>query len=170
MEHYQRQQHAPLHWSESSHDDRLISSSGVYIMHCNCQDLPVVQQLIFQRVIGQVVELLKHQDLDHQHRRIRRTATLGARRPRRAASMPAASASKSTCLVKQTIGSPIFVRRSSRSCSANRPIRGFIIAATRSMEVAKILPAQASRWWVFRGRLNQRNATILVHRGNYMLR
>ena len=44
-----------------------------------------------------------------------------------APSMLAASASKSTCLVKPTSGSPIVARRTSRSCSANRLIRGFII-------------------------------------------
>lgn len=71
-----------------------------------------------------------------------------------AASTPAASASKSTCLVKPTSGSPILVRRSSRSCSANRLIRGFIIVVTHSsMADVEILPSQANCGKVFRGRL-----------------
>ena len=47
------------------------------------QETAPVEQLIFQRVVGQVVKLLKRQDLDHQHRQIRRTSTLGTRCPRR---------------------------------------------------------------------------------------
>lgn len=46
--------------------------------------------------------------------------------------MLAASASKSTCLVKPTGGPPINARRVSRSCSANRLIRGFIKKSWRA--------------------------------------
>ena len=42
-----------------------------------------VQQLALQRVIGQVVALLRYQDLDHPDCRVRQTATLGTRRTRR---------------------------------------------------------------------------------------
>jgi hypothetical protein len=44
-----------------------------------------------------------------------------------AASMCTVSASKSTCSANPTNGSPSFARRSSRSCSANKLIRGFLI-------------------------------------------
>jgi hypothetical protein len=37
--------------------------------------------LVFQRVVGTLVELLQHQDLHHQERRIRRATTFGARWP-----------------------------------------------------------------------------------------
>jgi len=47
------------------------------------QETTAVQQLVFQRVVSQVVELLEHQNFDHQHGRIWRTAALGARWPRR---------------------------------------------------------------------------------------
>jgi hypothetical protein len=44
------------------------------------QEATTVQQLVFKRVVGQVVELLQHQNLDHQNRRVRWSATFGARR------------------------------------------------------------------------------------------
>lgn len=44
------------------------------------QEAAAVQQLILQRVIDQAVQLLQHQELDHQDRRLRRTAASGTRR------------------------------------------------------------------------------------------
>jgi len=42
------------------------------------QETAPVEQLVLERVVGQVVKLLEHQDLDHQHSRIRRTTAFGA--------------------------------------------------------------------------------------------
>jgi hypothetical protein len=46
------------------------------------QEAAAVQQLILERVVGQVVELLQHQDLHHQQGWIRRATAFGARWPR----------------------------------------------------------------------------------------
>lgn len=57
---------------------RILNATAVGQIQ-EAQEAAAVQQLILQRVIGQVVELLQYQDLDHQDRRIRRSATFGAR-------------------------------------------------------------------------------------------
>lgn len=44
------------------------------------QEATAVEQLIFERVVSEIVELLQHQNLDHQNCRIRWPAALGPRR------------------------------------------------------------------------------------------
>jgi hypothetical protein len=46
------------------------------------QEAAAIQQLILERVVSQIVELLQDQYLGHQDGGIRRTATLGTRRAR----------------------------------------------------------------------------------------
>nr|WP_206759108.1 MULTISPECIES: hypothetical protein [unclassified Massilia] len=64
--------------------DRLgVGDAAAFRQIQETQEAAAVQQLVLQRVVGQVVELLQHQNPDHQDRRVRRTAALGARRTRR---------------------------------------------------------------------------------------
>ena len=88
------------------------------------QEAAPVEQLIFQRVVGQVVKLLMRQDLDHQHRQIRRMATFGMRCPRRGV-VDTCGECFAVCMVGQADQrAPIELRRVSRSSSANRLIQG----------------------------------------------
>ena len=46
------------------------------------QEAVAIQQLILERIVSQIVELLQDQYLGHQDGRVRQTATLGTRRAR----------------------------------------------------------------------------------------
>ena len=60
--------------------DRLgVGDAAAFDQIEELQEATPVEQLIFQRVIGQVVELLEHQDLDHQHGRIWWATAFGTR-------------------------------------------------------------------------------------------
>ena len=91
-----------------------------------------IEQLIFQYLVGQVVELLKYQNFYHQQGRIRRTTAFGTRWPRRRTALPLANATKSASVLKPRSGSPSSSRLPRRSCSGNKLIRGFIIVALAS--------------------------------------
>jgi len=63
--------------------DRLsVANAAAFGQVKKLQEAAAVEQLIFQRVVRHFVELLEYQHLYHQHRGIRRTATLGERWPR----------------------------------------------------------------------------------------
>ena len=73
---------ASLRQTVPKQPDRLgIGNTAALGQIQKLQEASAVKQLVFQRVIGQVVELLEYQYLDHQHRWIRRASALGARRP-----------------------------------------------------------------------------------------
>src|SRR5471032_3429991 len=113
-----------------------------------------VEQLVFQRVVGQVVELLQHQYLDHQHRWIWRTAALGPRW-------------SWCCLVNaggQCLEVHVFGQADQRIADLCTPIFTFMLGKQAdpglhhrrySLVVADvgILPSQADCRQVFRGRL-----------------
>ena len=73
-----------------------------------------VQQLIFERVVSQIIELSQDQNLGHQDCWIR-WPPLARDGRGKAASISSAIGEKSTCLLKPTSGLPSFERRLPRS-------------------------------------------------------
>lgn len=119
------------------------------------QEAAAVQQLVFQRVVGQVVELLKHQNPHHQQGRIRRTAALGTRWPRYRSIDPSRQGGK-VHMLGQThqratdLAAPVFTLMLCTQTDLGLHHHRYTVVGD-----ARILTSQAADDWVFRGGLKE---------------
>jgi hypothetical protein len=105
------------------------------------KEAALIQQLILERVVSQIVELLQDQYIGHQDGGYGGRPPLARDGRGTTISISSPNAPKSTCLLKPTSGSPSFERRFLRSSSANRPV--LVCADNASTDFAALGKAPA---------------------------